>query len=169
MNGSHLEGTALRTGRGLAEQLIWEGMAKPQEYARQRIVYLGPLGVGMVVLFVAGPCLILVQMLQSVGYHREFDWGFVGAGVVGSCVAALLATWAFNIVAPLFGGVRVWLATEPPEESGVGGGERAATRDETDFMQPGPGTSERKKCPECDALIRADRSFCPECGHDIED
>lgn len=40
--------------------------------------------------------------------------------------------------------------------------------DYVDLLKPNEGTSESKACPACDARVRADRTFCPECGHDFE-
>ncbi len=144
-------------------------MSKHADYERRRVLYIGPLGVSLVTLFAAGASLFVVQTAESVSRNQDFEWEVVLWGTAGAFLAALFTTWVFNIVAPILGGVRVWLRAEPPPPA-VAEGSKVATEQGTehDFMKAGPGTKDKKRCPACETLVRGDRSFCPDCGHDFE-
>ena len=140
------------------------------EHVERRLVYVGPVGVGIVAVATAAAGLVLSQVLTSMDHHRPFDWELVILGSLGSFAGAVLAAWLFNLVAPMFGGVRLWLRLESAPNT-----DAAPTRD-------GPGHSPRdlaetaarpappgkRACPACGVSVRGDRTFCPDCGHDFD-
>lgn len=101
---------------------------------------------------------------------------FVGRGLadidrtIGEMVVALFSgllcgfvyTLLFNSVARRTGGIEIHLTVAPELREGD-------TEDSSDAvwdpLAPIPPTSEKKECPSCGAMVRADRSFCLSCDH----
>jgi len=125
--------------------------AKPLVY---RLNEISELDLGKLLAVFSLPGSIAYSIVLIHGYERvSFPKGLaivvtaVLAIALAAFVGGLILAAIYNVLARFTGGVRLRLSL-------VERGEAA-----------GPGAAGTKRCPQCQAEVRSDLSFCPECDH----
>jgi FtsH-binding integral membrane protein len=89
-----------------------------KDYDRYRILYIGPTGVGVAVTIAAFVFLGVSEVLRTTTSSADFEWDGVLLGTIGALVASVIGAFAFNIVAPMIGGIPLWLRTDTSKLAG---------------------------------------------------
>ncbi len=133
-----------------------------------RVDHISPTDVALVlsIVEIVGYALFVIILLVLGTEVRAVTLVTYGIAVwFGAFLGGLILAIVYNVVAGLHGGVRVGLVLQSEVA------DTSAVRPDSqpfDPMAPSPPTTQRKTCPSCDARIRADRSFCPECDHSFD-
>ena len=145
-------------------------MPRPPNYITHRLVYIGPINASLVMTAIVGGSLLFLQILKVLEFHRAIEgdalWEVLFTPTLSTFLITLLVTWAFNSIAPRIGGVSMRLETASPARPMTESATNADTGPDG-FMKSAPGTAEKKACPECETMVRGDRTFCPDCGHEF--